>query len=266
MRNRRVISFVRELFQIYMKKHISRSAAELSYFLTLSVFPTLICLYSIFGGMIPTHDIIERVFKGVIPTETLDAISGYLDYVRLNSGKSMLAGGAVLMASSSAAAFRSLHNIMAEIQGVPKYRGVGFFAVSFVFSLVFLVVMYFAAVVIVTGEWFLGILSEFVPVPWDWSWLRFVLLFAVLLLLILGVYRLTSPSGSRGLLPGAVLSAAAMVIVGMVFSAMVSLSVRYSLVYGSMASMIVLMLWLYFFGNILITGNAANFLLRKYWK
>ena len=49
----------------------------------------------------------------------------------------------------------------------------------------------------------------------------------------------------------------------MAFSEMVSFSVRYSLVYGSLASVIILMLWLYFFGNILIMGNTVNYLLEK---
>lgn len=263
MKINRTVRFLHELIQIFLSKHVSRSAAELSYFLTLSVFPTLICLYSIFGRFIPTHDIIEQVFEGVIPTETLNTISDYLVYVSRNASRSMLLGGAALMATSSAAAFRAMHNIMADIMGAPRYKGLWSVTVSFLFSLVFLVVMYFAAMVIVTGEWFLSMLSEYVPVPWDWSWLRFVLLFAVLLMLTMGVYRLTSPGGRRVLLPGAVLASGTMVAVGMGFSEMVNISVRYSLVYGSLASVIILMLWLYFFGNILIMGNAVNFLLDK---
>ena len=54
-----------------------------------------------------------------------------------------------------------------------------------------------------------------------------------------------------------------MVAAGMASSAMVSMSVRYSLVYGSLASLVILMLWLYVFGNILIMGNALNFLIGE---
>ncbi|MGE4352786.1 MAG: YihY/virulence factor BrkB family protein [Oscillospiraceae bacterium] len=265
MRNNRFVSFFIDLADIYMGKHVSRSAAELSYFFTLSVFPTLICLYALLGKYIPTEDIIERLLEGLIPTETLDAIGDYLTYVSEYSSRKMLIGGAILMATSSAAAFRSLHNIMAEIQGSPKYNGIWFILVSFLFSLVFLVVMYFAAIVIVTGEWFLRLLEDYVNISWAWSWLRFVILFAILLMLMLGMYRITSPRDRREpLLPGAMFAAGAMVVVGMIFSAMVSMSVRYSLVYGSLASMVILMLWLYIFGNILILGNAINFLLGKY--
>ena len=39
---------------------------------------------------------------------------------------------------------------------------------------------------------------------------------------------------------------------------MVSFSVRYSLVYGSLASLIILLVWLYFCGNILLLGAVVS--------
>jgi membrane protein len=43
-----------------------------------------------------------------------------------------------------------------------------------------------------------------------------------------------------------------------------SRSTRYSLVYGSLASVIILLVWLYLCGNILILGNVANFVLYRH--
>ena len=265
MRRNGVVRFFYELFDIYMTKRISRAAAECSFFLTLSVFPTLICLYTLVGGSVTTQKLIYDTLNGIIPTESLDTITEYLTYVREHSGMRMFYGGAALMATSSAAVFRAIHNITSEIYGAPRYHGFGSVVVSFLFSLVFLAVMYFAAGVIVTGEWFLRLLDDFMPVPWDWSWIRFVLLFAILLLAITGLYALTSPRGRPGgLLPGAGLAAALTVAAGVLFSAMMSASVRYSMVYGSLASVVILMLWLYFFCTILIMGNAVNYLRKKY--
>ena len=39
----------------------------------------------------------------------------------------------------------------------------------------------------------------------------------------------------------------------------ISLSTRYSTVYGSLASVIILMLWLYLCGNIVNLGNVLNY-------
>ena len=47
----------------------------------------------------------------------------------------------------------------------------------------------------------------------------------------------------------------------MIFSALMSNSARYSLVYGSLASVIIMLVWLYLCGNILIMGNVVNYVL-----
>ena len=44
---------LRRMIRFYTLHHLPRSAAGLSYFLTLSFFPTLICLYTMLGRLSP---------------------------------------------------------------------------------------------------------------------------------------------------------------------------------------------------------------------
>ena len=60
------------------------------------------------------------------------------------------------------------------------------------------------------------------------------------------------------ILTGAVLASAAMVGASVLFSWFIGLSSRYSLIYGSLASVIILLVWLYLCGNIIILGNVFN--------
>ena len=60
------------------------------------------------------------------------------------------------------------------------------------------------------------------------------------------------------ILTGAFLAAVALVAATALFSWFIGLSSRYSLVYGSLASVIILLVWLYLCGNILILGNVFN--------
>ena len=61
----------------------------------------------------------------------------------------------------------------------------------------------------------------------------------------------------------AILAAVALVAASMLFSWFIGLSSRYSLVYGSLASVIILLVWLYLCGNILILGNVFNYVWYK---
>ena len=54
------------------------------------------------------------------------------------------------------------------------------------------------------------------------------------------------------------MSATALVACSVLFSWFIGMSSRYSLVYGSLASIIIMLVWLYLCGNILIIGNIFN--------
>ena len=43
------VRFVREMAEVYFDRRVSRSAAELAYFLVLSFFPALICVNAFVG-------------------------------------------------------------------------------------------------------------------------------------------------------------------------------------------------------------------------
>ena len=129
----------------------------------------------------------------------------------------------------------------------------------------FLLTIYLALVVLLTGGWLFHLVErlfrlETVTLPWDWQWFRFLLLFLLVFLFVLLVYRMAAPRGRPRppILTGAFLAAVALVAATALFSWFIGLSSRYSLVYGSLASVIILLVWLYLCGNILILGNVFN--------
>ncbi len=264
MLNSKAYKFSHELVRTFLDKRVSRSAAQLSYFLTLTIFPTLIVLYTLIGRFLPTEEILNTLLMDIIPAESMSIITGYIDYIKEFSDEAMLYGGIALMATSSSAAFRGLRDIMSDIYSSKKGKGFVHFMRSFIFSFLFLIALYCAVIMFMTGEWFIGLVDTYIQIPIPWSWLRFIMLFAILMLMMMGTYRVTSPPDCRDkILIGAVCASGTMVLVGMVFSAFMSISARYSVVYGSLASFVILMLWLYIFSNILIAGNIINYLIRK---
>lgn len=265
IRKSRITTIISKMLHIYLNKHVSRSAAELAYFLTLSVFPMLICLNALLGKFFPDAEVVWELFESIIPEDAVSVIVDYLSYVAKSNNSAMFTAGLILMATTSAAAFRSLHNAMGDIQGNARYQGVFALIVSFLFSIVFLVAIYFAAAVVISGNWLLQFIDEnisFISVSGAWSWLRFVILFLILYCIIRGIYYTTAPrrKGNSGN-PGAIAASVVLVVVSMIFSGFISVSVRYPLVYGSLASIIIMMVWLYICGNIVILGYALNVVL-----
>ena len=91
--------------------------------------------------------------------------------------------------------------------------------------------------------------------------MRYLLLFCFVLLLVLAIYRVGTPKKALGrgaVRLSALFTAVAMVACSVIFSWFIGMSSRYALVYGSLASLIILLVWLYFCGNILLLGAVTG--------
>lgn len=255
------------MIQKFLDFHISRASAGLSFFLMLTIFPLIICLYTMLGNLFPRPEEIHELLSGLLPVETVDTIMEYLGYISDNNSLRMLAVALVAMATSSAAGFRIIDNMMFEMRGTKRRERVFAFVFSFVFSLLFLSALYLAALLMATGGWFISFVDEyvsFINISRSWGWLRFVMLFLLLFVMIIGVYRITAPRDRAVVLvPGALFGAVTLVGVSVVFSWFIGMSVKYPLVYGSLASVMIMLFWLYICANVLFIGNSMNISLEE---
>ena len=263
--NSGAVRFLREIVELYFSKRVSRTAAELAYFLVLTFFPILICINAFVGLLDLDIAAVLAAAAPFLPRQVLSVLGDYVGYISANQSTAMLAAGVTMTLFSASAAFRALMNIMEDIYQRKSYRGVWRVAASLTFSLLFLLTIYLSLVVLLTGDWlfrlaetWLGLDPRFLP--WDWQWFRFLLLFLLVFLFVLLVYRMSAPRGRPRppVLTGALLAALALVLASALFSWFIGLSSRYSLVYGSLASVILMLVWLYLCGNILIIGNLFN--------
>lgn len=263
------VRFVREILEVYFDRRVSRSAAELAYFLILSFFPVLICVNAFVGLLHLDVNLILAGTEEFLPKESRSILGDYILYITDNQSNAMLFAGLTMTLFSASAAFRALMNIMADIYGRTTYRGVGQVVASVAFSVLFLITIYLSLAVLLTGSWFLHLVETYLPwvrqVVGDWQWIRFWVLFCLVMLFVLLTYRMAAPRGKPRppILTGGVLASAALVCASMLFSWFIGMSSRYSLVYGSLASVIILLVWLYLCGNILILGNVFNYVWYK---
>jgi membrane protein len=269
-----VLSFLANTVSLYFDKRVSRSAAELAFFFTLTFFPLLICIHALADLFHLNEAPLLAMIANLIPKSSLTVLTDYLNYISSNQSTALLIGGLILMFTSSSAAFRSLLNITGDIYGKPLFSGLRHIIASFLSAILLLVILYVSILLLVTGDWFIAFLTQDLGVSSAvlsaWYWLRFLLLFALFFFILLFYYRIPVIRRKRHNRPpviwGTLFSSMALVIVSMIFSWFIEMSSRYQLVYGSLAAMIILMLWLYLCGNIIILGSIINFVGEKYWE
>lgn len=269
MKSKRLKNSIEDFLGMFFACRVSRSAAALSYFMIMTVFPLLICLHYILGSLNLTDDSIGALLTGIVPDSVVNILTTYIEYITNVAGPSLLLGGLIIMITSSSAAFRCVMHTMADIQGKPRFKGFFSFLVSFLLSLAFLVAIYISALIVFGGAWLTGSLESWFGLTRIWAlWrsFRFVLLLVLMYFIVYFMYKLSEPKGGERVarVPGAIVASALLVAVSALFSWLISTSVRITVVYGSLASVIIMMLWLYLCGIILIMGNALNVVIHRF--
>ena len=255
-------------FNIFMGKKVMRSAAEFSFNIVLTLFPLLICMNWLVGRLHTSFDSALEVLAQFLPKSAIEIISGYIDYISGYQSNTALFLGLIMMIMPASAALRSLQGILNDIYNRRRKESLRSFLFSFLASILFLLVVYICMILMVSGNWLLNFLIEQFDLSrliLDWNWMRFLVLFLLLDLMLYILYRFLpfSVNKPRGIFkgvvyPGMLFSSSMLVIVSIIFSYFIGLSTRYSFVYGSLTSIIILMLWLYACSNVIIIGGIVN--------
>ncbi len=263
-REKTAVQFSLELVQIYLNKRISRASAQLAYYMLLSVFPVLMVISTILGMLpIENSDVLTRILASV-PSTIGAILEDYLAYVTENQSAALLSGGIIMTLTASSAAFRGLMDIFGEIFG-DRVRGGGVGVLfSILMSLGMLVMIYGALLIVLLGDWLLDVVRVLLDIPvlhYGWRLIQILMPFAVIFLFLSLVYRITArtPRHKRTICPGALLTSVILVAATLIFSQFITSSSRYATVYGSLASVIILLVWLFLCSNIVIMGNVFNF-------
>ena len=242
------------------------AAAALSFYMTMSVFPLIITICSFVGGSNESLAQMLGYADTLLPDNILALMSEFFIYAA-EDNMAMLPLGLSLLISNAATALRALNAVIGALQGGLEHRGVKLYLYSLVFSLALLAVLYITLLAML----FSGRAAEKLcrvfptcPFVFDVLYLRYVILALILFLLLLGIYHAPKREGDNyKVYPGALFSSLCVVIISPLFSAIIGSSVKYSIVYGSIASLILLMLWLYMCYLIMCCGAVFNIALYK---
>lgn len=262
--------FFRAVWETYDRIGAARSAAALAYYLILTLFPLLLCAsYCIGLFRLDLAQLLDELAH-LLPTQALDLLRDYLDYAAAAHSPTLFWAGLTTILISASAGLRTLLRTMDELHQAPERHPLGRVMGSLLFSALLLGAVYLSAAVLFTGPWFFAMLDAHLPPPLAallpleglaalWPRLRYLLLFCVLFLLVLLLYRTGTPRPARTapLALSALAAALALVACSVLFSAFIGRSARYALVYGSLASLILLQVWLYVCGNLLLLGAVV---------
>ena len=260
----RLVYLIKRMVYRYFSDGIPQAAAELSYFLLFSMFPLLMFVNSMLAQLDLSIEDTAPVLE-MLPRSLQQLINGYLLQLSGMPSFSPMLIGIGLTLYFLSRAVRSMMRTVNDIFHVEVSRGmVREVLISLGITAGFLVSVVCSFVLVVAGRALIRLLPQIVPVPQAvldathdasfWVMIAFIFLFLMLFNCVVPNLHLKF----REVWPGALFSLVAWILVSWVFSFYVDNMARYSVLYGSLAAIIVLMLWLYIVSIILLMGPQLN--------
>jgi membrane protein len=257
---------LRDAGKAYMSNNLGDRAAALTYYSVLAVFPGLIVLISLLGvlGNQGTVDGLLRIIDNLGPSSAVDTLRGPLDQIVEHSsraGVALVFGAALALYSASGyigAFIRATNEIWAVEDERPFWKLrplqvlITLTVVAVVGALLFALVLSGPLADAVGSE--LGIGDTALKA---WSIVKWPLLFVVVVFAIGLLFRIspdTRHEGLRWLLPGSALATVLWLLASAGFSTYVSHFGSYSNTYGSLAGIIVFLIWLWLSNSAILLG------------
>lgn len=249
--------------------NVFNGGAALAYYLTLSIFPALILLMTIIPYL-PIAQVEQSIMNALgqaLPAEASEMVAGVVQEVTADRKGGLLSLGLVL---TLWAASTGMYAIMKQLNITYGAREKRNFlhgrAVALALSVVFILLVIGASLLIVLGEriqaW-LGLGGVMLAV---FAVLRWLVIVALLLAALAIIYRYGPNVKHRFafVTPGSVFASGLLILASLGFSFYVNNFANYSATYGSIGAVIVLMLWLYIAGLVILVGSEINVLLDHY--
>lgn len=258
-------SLLRLLWHRIEEDDISGLSAQLAYFFLLSLFPLLIFIFTLLPYLpIPHHDILGSI-REFAPPQTMDLIEKNVNNVLNNRSGGLLSFGIIGTIWSASNGIHALVLAFNKAYNVKESRS---FIVSrgmAILLTVGMIVVFIVAVLLpIFGREiglflfsYLGFTNEFLHL---WDTLRLVVSAIILFIIFTGLYWI-APNVKlrcRSALPGAAFATVGWILSSYALSYYVANFNNFSLTYGSIGAIIVLLIWLYISGFIIIIGGEIN--------
>ena len=249
--------------------HVSAYAAQAAYFLIMSFIPFVLFLTAIVQYTPLTYREVRQAIIGVVPENLQGFVLNIVAEV-FSKSAAVLPISALMALWSSGKGMQALINGLNTIYHVKETRN---WLVNRIYSMfymfLFVIALIASLLLLVMGSRIHILISDYIPFLGNMigrilnakTFLVFVMQFLVFLVLFR--YLPNRRASLKSQVPGAFFTAVAWSVFSYLFSLYFTFFPDFSIMYGSLSTLILVMVWLYFCMNFLLYGAEVNAYFEK---
>jgi membrane protein len=257
----------KHVYKDFVDHDCSEHGAAMAYYFLFALFPFFLFLTTLIGVLPVPHllDYMMANAQRMLPGQAFDLIKDNIKALFLNKKQGLLSIGFLLALWSSSNAIVSIMDAMNKLYEVKEGRPFWKVRLTAILLVVGLTVTFLLALTLLMfgtkiGDIVANLINfgEVFRICWNIALvpvILFLLIFAVAL-----VYYFTPDvkQNWRWISPGAVVAIPGWIVMSLAFSYYINNFGSYNKTYGSIGAVIVLLLWLYLTGLIILAGAVIN--------
>ncbi|MDK2918760.1 MAG: rane protein [Candidatus Petromonas sp.] len=263
--------FIREIKDRFEFHNINAYGAQIAYFFLLSLFPFLIFLIAVLSQLSMSPQGAIDLFAKVAPNEVITVIDDYIKELIPSRSINLLSISFFATIWSASRGLNALIILLNRAYGIKKERN---FIMKRVLAIFFTLLVAISIVLVLTIPsmgmnfllWisrYIGLTDFFISV---WYYLRWIVIIAILFSVMGSLYYIAPNKKLKFLeiIPGTLFAICGWILISLGFSFFVNNFRNFTIIYGSLAAIIVLMIWLYLSGIMLVLGGEINSIYSSY--
>lgn len=259
-----MLNYLKDIFSRMKHHHIESFASQIAFYMLLSIFPFLILLLMFLTNLsLGYSEQMDYIYR-IIPSAATGVIKEYLMYSQQFSNHifSPVLIAALWMSSNAVVALMKSVNVAYDIEETRNYFKRKFIGILCTVLIIILIVV--ALAIPNLGQTFMNFIRRYIAIPQMsvklFDTFRITIGVAVFIFVLGAIYFIVPNKKVtlREILPGTGFAFVGLTLTSKIFAYFVSEFSQYSLVYGGLAAVIILMIWLFLCGMILMLGGEIN--------
>lgn len=268
---KRIFGTIRKIQGKVMKSHLGAYAAQSAFFFVLSLIPFILLLMTMIQFTPITRTNIKDAIEQVLPQSIIPFIMSIVNEV-YNQSKAIIPVTLLVALWSAGRGVLAVTSGLNCIYESKETRNYFYLRLrSSVYTVLFLLVIILCLLLAVFGNRISVFVQFHVPVlikAMDFLIrIRTMLMTGVMVVFCLLLYRflpdMKKKTKWKHQIPGAVFAAIGWQVLSLVFSVYLDIFQGFSTMYGSLTTIVLVMLWLYFCMYVILLGGAFNTLIYK---
>lgn len=257
-------SFMSKVFEMIKKPEMRILPGQLAFFLLLSIIPLVAIIVAIAGEFSLSIETVINIINDNLPKEIADFITQIID------GKSLNMNIVIFCISGFILASNGPHSMIIASNIIYKIKDKDFLTrrtKAIIMTVVLVLLFIFMLIVPVFGDKIINLIITYLSndqinniVSTTYSVLKYPLSLCIIYFFVKLLYTMAPDTHikSRETTTGAIFTTIGWIIATEIYTFYVNYFGNYNLLYGSVANLIILFLWIYLLSYIFVLGMALN--------